>query len=321
MDDKIFKSQEKVSVSDGMLSFDGCPNRCRHGYYVDPYKHKRVRCDHCFELRKQLVQERVQLSSGTSIAKELRLPESFTGYCNFEFDSLWTKAERDRLEPQSVDFVEQVMKALMERVSLGEPVNSSILLNLGRKAHTQQFIAPFLVRSYISGLTTVPFLSSLDVLRLRRAQSEEMPEGWRAKYWGIKYEDILNYDTCLVYVDAGAGSDKEHELMAVKGLVQLRAWNGKSTIILTDYFSLRMFEIVEDSLMTEVRGVQTNTAMQTADAVRGIVEGGAMSCKDMAVYVSVYYKKGKEGYGVTEPTGGSYNSTLLDPQPRNVGIQ
>lgn len=308
-EEKIFQTIETVHASDDLMSFDSCPNRCRQGYYVDPYKHKRVRCEHCFELRKKLIKGSIQLDSGKNLSKTLRLPSTFMGYGNFDIETLLPQTEVKKLEDWSVSFVRDVLQSLIERVSLGEPVASSLLINLGRKAHTQHFIAPFLVRSYVSGLTTAPFLRSLDVVRLRLMQTGDLPAGWAKHYADLSYDDVLTADTCLVYLDAGAGSDTERELMAVKGLMQLRAWNGLGTIILTDYYNVQKFDdmTVDNGLMSELRDVSTNTARQSLDAVRGMIEGTASHTRDLALYVSVYYKRGskEENKPIVPASGGS----------------
>lgn len=292
-EEKIFETIGKVKASSDLMSFEGCPNRCRSGYYIDPYKHKRVRCEHCAELRKKLVKEQVQLDTGETVAKTLRLPNTMMGYGNFDVNTIFPQSELYKLEDWSVKFVSDVLQSLMERVSVGEPVESSLLVNFGRKAHTQLFFAPFLIRSYISGLTTAPFLRSVDVMRLRLMQSGDVPAGWVSAYSDMQFDGIVNADTCLVYVDAGAGSDKERELMAVKGLMQLRAWQGRGTLIFTDYYNRAKFDdmIADFGVMAELRDVASNTVKQSADAVHGLIDGSASTTRDLALYVSVHYKK------------------------------
>lgn len=285
-DEKIFESSAPVHATENLMSFDGCPNRCRDGHYIDPYQHKRVRCEYCLELRKKFVQERIKTDSGTNIAKALRLRESFMGYGNFDIATVFNKSELKKLEDWSVDFVSQVLQHMIERVSLGESVASSIFINLGRRAHSQNFISPFLVRSYISGLTTSPFLRAIDVVNLRALQNGEK-QALASNYIGLHYEDVLDTDTCIVYLDAGSG---DNELMAVKGLMQLRAWNGKSTVIITDFYSDKMFDLVEE--LDEMNMVAHNTVAQSADFVNRLIDGSDFVTKDLAVYLAVRYKKG-----------------------------
>lgn len=290
-EEQIFQ-QKIVKASDNLMSFAGCPNRCRDGYYIDPYKHKRIRCEYCLELRRKLVKEDIKTDSGAGVAKALRLPQTLMGYGNFDVESVFVKAETTKMEDWSVQFVSDVLKGMMERVSVGEAVASSLLINLGRRAHTQHFISPFLIRSYISGLTTAPFLTSLDVACLRLMQSGDLQAGWRETYKDMSMESIIKADTCLVYIDAGAGSNHERELNAVKGLMQLRAWEGRGTIILTDYYSKKfMFDsMTVDANMAEVADVATNTSRQSFDAVRGMLDGSASPVRDLALYVGVKYK-------------------------------
>lgn len=321
-EEKVFETVETIGATDDLMSFDGCPNRCRNGYYVDPYLHRRVRCEHCFELRKKLVAEKIQVDSGRSVVKTLRLQETFMGYGNFDVETIFHKTELRKYEDWSVSFVKSVLQRMLERVSLGEPVVPSILINLGRRAHSQNFASPFLVRSYISGVSTAPFLSSLDVQRLRMYPSyQDMPEGWRAKYAGMSFDELLTPDTCLVYLDAG-GDDKA--LMAVKGLMQLRAWNDKSTVILTDYYSDRLYDLVEDVVDARVTKASTNTSEQSVDVVAGLVDGTVTSVKDLAVLVGIHYKKNVKVDDVPTQYGSDMSKAdvnALTAQTKMAGIQ
>lgn len=317
-EDKVFEVVEKVRTSDNLMSFAGCPNRCRDGYYIDPYQHKRVRCEHCYELRKKLVQERIHSESGVDVSKILNLPPMFSGYGNLEIDSLFVQAELNKLESWSVDFVKSVLTALVERVSLGEAVIPSMLINIGRRAHTQSFIAPFLTRSYISGLTTSPYLNSLDAYNLRCVQVGDAPSGWYKRYKDIDFDAVVNAETCVLYLDAGAGSPAERELMAVKGLMQLRAWQGHGTIILTDYFSYEMFNLVED--VDILNGVSTNTVAQSADAVSRLIDGAIPASKDLAFYVGVKYKAGKDPKPGDVANRGPQDGSGIFASQGNVGV-
>lgn len=302
MEEKIFDSHDSLKFSGDLMSFDGCPNRCTNGYYVDPYLHKRVRCEHCFELRKKLVVEQAYLDGGKRLTDILRLQDNYTGNQNFDVDALIPKSQLQFVEPRSVEFVKAVLRGMVERVSLGEKIMSSVVINLGRVAHSQLFIAPFLMRSYVSGLSTVPFITALDVVRLRSMQtSDNFPSHWLELYTDLTFDDLLESDTCLVYIDAGDGRSKEHELMAVKGLMQLRAWNGRSTIILTDYWSGTIYSLTSEAYSAEFSGLDTDTNKQSADAVMQLLDGTLKGVKDLAVMVSVRYKKMDERKGKEQP--------------------
>lgn len=293
MSDTIFESKRTIKSANGALSFEGCPNHCIDGYYVDPYRHKRVLCENCAELRKKLAKEQVQLDSGESIAEQLKLPPNLLGYGAFNIDTAIPSSERAKIEKWSIEFVDAVLQRMIECVSLGEAIGSSMLINLGSNAHTQNFIYPFLMRSYISGLITAPCVRSIDIVTLRRLNNgeislEDLTGTQRERYRDMSYDALLTADVCLVYMDAGSGNRYDLELNAVKGLMQLRAWSGKSTVIVTDYYSEKLFDFIGDT--TIQYNISTNTVAQSVDLVSKFVDGSESSIKDRAVYIGVKYK-------------------------------
>lgn len=317
MSDTIFEQTKAVKATDNLMSFEGCPNGCRDGFYVDPYKHKRVRCEYCYELRKKLAKSAVAVEGGASIAKVLRLESSFMGYGNFDADSLWPSARINRLEVGSVSFVRFVLQRLIEQVSVGEPVKSSILLNFGGNAHSQNFISPFLVRSYISGILTAPRLTSRDLINLRSKEAGTLQSGLLSVYEDLWYNDMIKADTCLVYIDSAAG---EQGFMAAKGLMQLRSWEGKGTIILTDYYSHTMYELCEERDELKREYIARNTETQNRDMGNKIVDGTMSSSRDLALLVSVFEKTAPDVKKTSPTQGGSSQQTSLLRPVDSVGL-
>lgn len=311
MSEPIFEQKQRVKATETLMSFDGCPNRCRDGFYIDPYRHKRVRCDYCYDLRKRFVKSAVAVDGDKTISKALRLEASFLGYGSFDQDSIWPKERLNRLDRSSVSFVQFILKRMIEQVSLGVAIGSSILLNFGEKAHSQNFISPFLVRSYISGLSTSPMLTGRDLVCMREYESGVLGSGLVKDYADLSYSEATRTDTCLVYLDAGSDSSA---VMAAKGLMQLRAWSGKSTVILTDYYGKDIFNMCEDFPELHKEYIAKNTDAQNRNTGDRIINGEISSSKDLALFVSVYEKftvdlKDSQGDVKSEPQSAS----LLKP--------
>lgn len=306
----IFEQNAPLKASEDLMSFEGCPNQCRHGFYVDPYRHKRVRCEYCFDLRKKLARNAVSVGDDRAVGKLLHLDPSFMGYGNFESGSLWTKYALRALEPGSVKFVGFVMQRLIEQVSLGEPLGASIVLNLGKNARSQNFIAPFLVRSYISGLSTAPLVTGLDVSKLRAKELGALPDGHLKKYAGLWYSDILETDTCLVYLDADSGVAG---IKAAKGLMQLRALQARSTVVLTDAYEKELHDMCTDHDELQRDYIARNTEAQNVALGNRIVTGEFSHSKDLALYISVHLMRGKREEDVDDGKRSVDQSSLLAP--------
>lgn len=207
------------------VSFPDCPNKCIDGFYINPYQHRRIKCAYCEEKRRQAVTTNSSVNKDNEKINEvLNLPSSFVGYGNFEFSQVLPDYAVKVMEPESVEMVGEKLASLIKNISVGEVSEDSLLFNLGKKAFENNFIYVYLVRAYIAGLKVSPFISSYELNELRNGSKSIMD-------LDIKYSDFIKTDVCVVSIDAGATS---HEILAVKGLMQIRAQYSKSTIVFTN---------------------------------------------------------------------------------------
>lgn len=227
MSEPIFEQKEtKVEVaSDTMLSFKDCPNKCIDGYYVDPYKHKRVKCMYCADKRKKAVRESLTVS-GTqeSVADLLNFPRSFVGYSEFNIESVIPTSARKFMVEESVQKVTEQLKELLQKVSVGEVSPNSLLLNFGSRSFDENFVFSYLFRAYEAGLTVAPYTSAYDLHLLRLDSESGVVEARK------KYDTLLKSEVCILVIDAGA---TKVTILGVKGLMQMRAYKNLSTIIIT----------------------------------------------------------------------------------------
>lgn len=230
----IFENNSnKVKMKGSISSFSDCPNNCIDGYYIDPYKHKRIKCLYCEEKRKQLAQNKLRLDGGNNIRKLLNLPISFAGYGNFSIDLLIPEKLQKDMKEDSIRSVSDILSKLLNDASVGTASEESLLINLGLNAYPSNFIYSYLMRAYISGMTVSPYLTARDVFLLLKYETEDNDTSILdlGDSVSIKYKDLLTTDVCVIHITTGA--DYNH-IRAVKGLLQMRAHNDKSTIIFTD---------------------------------------------------------------------------------------
>lgn len=250
MSEKLFETnQGVVKTSNSILSFEDCPNKCRDGYYIDPYKHKRVKCTYCENKRKQLAQSKVQLEGDKSIQTLLNIPNMLSGYGSLQFATIIP------VDSQYFSFEEPInyMQYLFEKASSGDCSEESLLFNLGKVSCVRNFINPYLMRAYIGGATVSPYITARDVFNLIRKEAGLLAinDGVVTDYIddyiisNLKYNDLLTSDICVVHITTGS---LYTQVRAVKGLMQMRASNNKSTIIFTDAWYTKFEHELRDSL-------------------------------------------------------------------------
>ena len=250
MSEKLFESnQVVVKTSNSILSFSDCPNKCIDGYYIDPYKHKRVKCTYCENKRKQLAQSKVQLEGDKSIQTLLNIPNMLSGYGSLQFATIIP------IDSQYFSFEEPInyMQSLFEKASSGDCSEESLLFNLGKVSCVRNFINPYLMRAYIGGATVSPYITARDVFNLIRKEAGllALNDGVVTDYIddyivsNLKYNDLLTSDICVVHITTGS---LYTQVRAVKGLMQMRASNNKSTIIFTDAWYTKFEHELRDSL-------------------------------------------------------------------------
>lgn len=230
---KVVEKEKSVKLDDLSVSFKDCPNKCVNGYYINPYKRKKVKCEYCADKRLSLVHNKVAIDGEkNNLAELLNLPKSFTGYGAYNIDSIIPAFASKDMIKESVDVVSDKLKELLDQVTAGRYPSYSIMFNLGKKAFENNFIYSYLVRSYLSGLTTCPYLTDFDIC-VSRNEAEN-------SYGDSKFKDYLEYDVCVIVISSGA---TYNSLNVVKGFMQLRANKDKSTLIFTNSWGSKLLDL------------------------------------------------------------------------------
>lgn len=233
----IFKEEQRsVKLGNSLVSFEDCPNKCVDGYYVDPYTHRRRKCLYCAEKRKQLVKNEVELDSTKSINERLHIPETFVGYGEFNMDTVLSASERVNMTEESISEVSQILQSLIEQISVGVVPSYSMLFNLGKQSHSDNFINAYLVRAYMEGMSVAPYITASVLYGLRRLMLDESSKPLQSfikttGYDGVDYADYIERDICVIEVDNGCTYE---EIASVQGLMQLRSKWGRPTLVFTN---------------------------------------------------------------------------------------
>ena len=132
----------------------------------------------------------------------------------------------------SVDNVLSKLRELITDISIGKLPSCSLMFNLGKKSNEINFIYPYLIKGYVSGRSLVPLVTLTDLCQLRLEFEGSTYSVHLDKSYN--YNDLINRDICIVVIDAGATYTS---LLAVKGLLQLRAQKLKPTIVFTNQWN------------------------------------------------------------------------------------
>ena len=283
----ILDSNNKVErVSSNLISFSDCPNNCVDGKIFNPYTHKKEICTYCAEKREKFAKDDIKDSkTGKTISELLELPVSYTGN-EFNEDLVLPEFAKKDMTPESVSSVLSKLRELITDISIGILPKCSLMFNLGKKANEINFIYPYLIKGYILGLSLVPLITLTDLCQLRLAfEGSTYSVNLNKDY---NYNDLINRDICIVVIDAGATYTS---LLAVKGLVQLRAQKLKPTIIFTNQWN---------------------------NYVRDICSEDDYECYNLATLYSVEYKNSSKEQG--EKTKSESINNQMSPTAQSNGF-
>lgn len=300
MEEMMFESANKtVKTTSGLMAFKDCPNHCIDGWLFNPYTGSKTMCEFCEDKRKKMVLDRgTDKASNKSIAELLNLQESLLGI-QYDFTTILPDQYIKDLTSESVVKMKTFLQTLMDKAVVGEIPDYSIMLNLGSKSFDMNFIYPYMMRCYLAGCSIAPLVTPIDICKLR-GFAEKF--GIQDDEKGLNYYTLVDKSVCVISIDAGTKYDGVN---AVKGLMQLRAAKGNSTLITTNAWGKDILNLCTDS---------------------------ELKCKNLAYLVSVDYtekaadleRKRKEQLGNVVTTKGQEmtNSAMLGmfKETKQVGV-
>lgn len=229
------------------LSYDGCPNSCIDGYYIDPYSHRRKECLYCKQKRIEasrngIVTEDVdgntiKVDSGL---ERLNIPKSYYGV-SFEPEAILPQFARKDMKAETIQPVLDVMYDLFCKISVGDNPDRSYLFNLGKKSFEQGYISAIMRKAHENGKVVAPFVTDIDVFKARNGDKGLIED--------LTLDELISADLCVVMILAGAN---KVSILGVKGLMEYRALRGRGTIIFTKAWDRFVQDLCNDPSSTEM---------------------------------------------------------------------
>lgn len=197
-----------------------CPNNCNaEGKLYDRLTKTFILCPYCESVRKAELREGiVENEAGVKVDFKTQLGfrnTYLTGY--YELDSIINNSERDLLDKESCEIVDEEVQRLLTTLTAGEIPEKSYCFGLARKGFVEHLAYPILSKAYEKGLSGCKFVSS------RYYYSQYLKEK--------DVTELYEYDLICVHIATGSSYN---ELMVVKGLMETRAIYGKPTIFITN---------------------------------------------------------------------------------------
>ena len=154
------------------------------------------------------------------------------------------------METNTYELVKKQADSLMSKAALGELPTYSMLFNFGATCNIMNFVYPLMIRYYLAGKTVTPFLTGLDLCKLRYLSESSSKE----THLGITYTDLLDRDICVLYLDSGC---TEIAFYAAKGLLSLRALKQKTTILITNNYNVLLSQLETPPYMENCKHLAT----------------------------------------------------------------
>ena len=202
-------------------SFDNCPYHCNNGVILDTSIRKLIPCPHCSEKRKALANEGLaEIENGdlVSLPTILGINNQYLK-TKFVYDSIIPEGERLFIEEDSLKFQSDVCNDIYLGLTVGELPSRSYCIGLGYKGMVDRFAYPLLAKAYLSGLTVSRFISCSEYNRMCVSMNSDV-------------DQFYNKDLVLMMIPDGAS---KADISCAKGLMQIRALNGKPTIFVTTW--------------------------------------------------------------------------------------
>lgn len=201
------------------MSYDDCPFHCSNGQLMDYNIMKLVPCPHCSEKRKDMANSGVVETEAGGIEPLHSILGINNKYlkANFVYEAVIPDGERVFIEDDSLKRQKDVLEDIYLGLTVGQLPDKSYCIGLGNKGRVDRLAYPFLTKAYLSGLSVAKFISCGEYNRLCVNMSSEV-------------EDYYKKDFVMMLIPDGAS---KADIASAKGLMQIRALNGKPTIFVT----------------------------------------------------------------------------------------
>lgn len=193
-----------------------CRYNCVRGKYFDHVQKREVICPDCQSYRVSEVRSGYTADAGVPVKDVLGFDSE---YQDFSLDSskVLAKSAIPQLDPGSVTVFQKGLEEVYSKLVLGTAPKTSVCFGTDKNGNVDRIAVPFLLTAYKSALTVAPVLST-PVYRTSVVGFED------------KERQYLSADVVIVHIPSGIG---EGEILTAKGLMQSRASQGLSTIIVT----------------------------------------------------------------------------------------
>ena len=197
------------------MPLPNCPYNCGTDYRVyDPRLGKMLPCPYCSKRVADAVDRNLDAETGETLSEQLGIPD-----VRYSWERIIPKVSREHLDKEKAEDTREAYEALL--VTLGEPgkrLDRSYVFGLTEKGEIVNAAAPLLYAAARAGRSVAKLTTATEynTMLLRNSLDE--------------LDELQNKDITVMVVDHGATKEA---ILAVKGLLEIRAIKGKPTILVS----------------------------------------------------------------------------------------
>ena len=214
---------------------DDCPYNCNRGKIFLPGIGSQTDCPHCSEIYKAIASGERKDDKNRDIYEILCIPRRYKNI-EFSIDTMFSDDIKESITSDSLNSIIENLKSIYNTAIRGEFITSSYLFYLGEKMDILPYIFNLLKQGYASGLKVVPYVNTLELIQLYKADEEPLEYKYRQgielqKELNVTFMDYCRADLVIISIPTVAGKSS---INMVQTILNSRRKRGLETIIFSE---------------------------------------------------------------------------------------
>lgn len=212
-----------------------CEYKCHKGKIYMPAMRNFVDCPHCSAIYKAIAEGTMKDDSGRDIYKILCIPSRYWNV-DVSIENIFPASIVGTTSAESRADIITTIKDILSCIENNIPIRDSFLFYLGLETDILPLVFTILRKGYSKGLKVLPYLSTMDLIQLYKADEEPIDKPYSVgeelkKEFGCTYIDYCKCDLCIISIPAAAGKSS---ISIAHSILRSRQARGLSTILFSE---------------------------------------------------------------------------------------